>query len=624
MILLKDIRYARGQETLVEEGNLSLHHGQKVGLVGKNGSGKSSLFALLLGQLSPEAGECVMSKKLAIAHMAQEAPDSCAPALEFVIQGDEAYCHTKAALDQAQKDQDPQRLYDLHHEFEALDGYRIEAKAGEILHGLGFSKAQQNQPVNAFSGGWRVRLQLAQTLMKRSDVLLLDEPTNHLDLEAVIWLEKWLSAYSGTLMLIAHDSAFMDQVVTSIVHLDQKKLKTYPGNYSQFLKARAEQLALQQKLFEKQEKKKAHLMSFVNRFRAKATKAKQAQSRLKAIAKMETLACAHAESQISFEFSSPKGSPNPILRAKSLALGYDQTCILDKLDLYLGPGDRIGLLGKNGQGKSTLIKWLAQELKAQKGEVVLAPKLSVGYFAQHHLEQLNGQVSPYEYFQALDPKGSEQTLRNFLGGFGFQGDDVFRPIHSFSGGEKARVVLAQLCFKAPHLLLLDEPTNHLDIETRQALIMALQGYEGAVVLVSHDRDFMTQTTDQLWLVDKKNCLPFDGDLQDYANWLMRKDSRSKDSSTPLTRVSNKAHHQQKKQLKNQLDKTESQVETLQAQLQKLEDDLTQDKWYQPEHKSQLDQMLHEQHTLKKTLEDTELKWVALCETYENLTQTPDK
>ena len=528
MIRITNLTLARGAKRLLEGANLTVHAGQKVGLIGPNGSGKSSLFALLLGELHADAGDVSLPPSWTIAHVAQETPAVTAPAIEFVLDGDRELRTVMRELQTVEAAADPEEageaLAELHHRFDEIGGYAARARAATLLAGLGFPVARHGEPVASFSGGWRMRLNLAQALMCRSDLLLLDEPTNHLDLDAVLWLEDWLVRYPGTLLLVTHDRDFLDGVATSIVHVDAQKLKTYTGNYSQFERERAMQLALQQATYAKQQRQIAHLQSFVDRFRAKATKAKQAQSRIKAIERMERIAAAHVDSPFEFSFPPVDVAAKQLVRLEHVTLGYPhqdaRAPVLADLDWAILAGDRIGLLGQNGAGKSTLLKAIAGELVPQYGERLTTQGLRIGYFAQHQVDQLVADESPLWHLARIDPVAREQDLRNFLGGFDFRGDMAGAEVANFSGGEKARLTLALLVRARPNLLLLDEPTNHLDIEMREALAEALQDYGGALVVVAHDRHLLRATTDVLWLVAEGRVVPFDGDLDDYRDWVL--------------------------------------------------------------------------------------------------------
>src|SRR5258706_766605 len=519
MLKLSNLTLARGAKRLLENGNLTLFPGHKVGLIGPNGCGKSSLFALIRHKIAQDSGDFEMPAKWVVAHVAQETPHSDRSALDYTMDGDTELREIEAALAKAEHEHIAgEKLAELHEHFDHIGGYQSNSRAASLLSGLGFSDEQMQQPVATFSGGWRMRLNLAQALMCRSDLLLLDEPTNHLDLDAVMWLEDWLAQYPGTLLLITHDRDFLDAVVTTIVHLDNLKLNEYGGNYSTFERTRAMQLALQGSAYAKQQKQVAHLQSFINRFKAKATKAKQAQSRIKTLERMELVAAAHVDSPFSFSFREPVAKPRQLLHLKEAELGYGAKTILPKVEWRLFYGDKIGLLGRNGSGKSPLVKSLAGTLALKHGGRFEGQGLKIGYFAQHQIEQLRLDESPLRHMKRLDPQSREQDFRNFLGGFDFRGNNADAAIAPFSGGEKARLALALLVWQKPNLLLLDEPTNHLDIEMREAVAEALQDFDGTLVVVAHDRHLLKACTDQLWLVADGELGEFDGDLDDYQKW----------------------------------------------------------------------------------------------------------
>ncbi len=525
MLQLRNVELRRGTRLLLEGADLTVYPGQKVGLVGANGCGKSSLFALIKGELHPDAGEVLVPAGWEIAHVAQQTPSGDQPAIELVMDGDRELRQVEHALAAAEAAGDGLAQGELHARLEAIGGYTAESRAARLLHGLGFSPGEERRPVDSWSGGWRMRLGLARTLMCRSDLLLLDEPTNHLDLDAVIWLESWLRAYPGTLILISHDRDFLDAIVRQVAHIEQGRLNYYTGNYTAFEALRAERLSQRQAAFVRQQQEIARIQGFVERFRAKATKARQAQSRLKALERMERIAPAHVDSPFHFAFRAPPSLPRPLLVLEGGRAGYGERLVLDRIKLDLVPGDRIGLLGPNGAGKSTLIKVLAGRLPLLAGEWRQAQGLRIGYFAQHQMDQLRPDESPLKHLQRLAPEATEQVLRDYLGGFDFAGDKALEPVAPFSGGEKARLALALVIWGRPNLLLLDEPTNHLDLEMREALSEALQDYEGALVVVSHDRHLLRVTVDQLLLVDGGRVAPFDGDLDEYPAWLLRRQSR---------------------------------------------------------------------------------------------------
>lgn len=639
MIFFTDLTLKRGQTLLLENANATIHTGQKVGLVGKNGCGKSSLLSLLKNEMSAEGGEAKFPAHWAISWVNQETPALDISALDYVIQGDREYTALTAQLEQANLDNNGNLIATLHAQLDTLDAWTIQARAATLLHGLGFSTEELARPVKSFSGGWRMRLNLAQALICRSDLLLLDEPTNHLDLDAVIWLERWLSNYRGTLLLISHDRDFLDPIIDRVLHIEQQKLNDYTGNYSSFEIQRATKLAQQQSAYQQQQHKIAHLQSFIDRFKAKATKAKQAQSRVKALEKMERIAPAYADSPFSFSFRPPLSLPSPLLTMDKISAGYADKTILHSVKLNLVPGSRIGLLGRNGAGKSTLIKLLAGEIQAQSGQTQLAKGVQLGYFAQHQLDTLRKDESALWHLARLAPEKTEQDLRNYLGGFDFHGDKVKQAVSSFSGGEKARLVLALIVWQRPNLLLLDEPTNHLDLEMRQALTEALTHYEGSLVIVSHDRHLLRSTVNEFYLVHAGNVDEFKGDLDDYQKWLneqnaqldsnrKQENAKNSDEQTACNDNSATARKEQKRleaerrqqtaPLKKELAKLEKTLEKLTACLADLENTLASSEIYEAENKAQLTDTLAKQIATKKQLEDIEMQWLALQESLEEI------
>jgi ATP-binding cassette subfamily F protein 3 len=520
LIRLSQLTLRRGAKTLLEGADLTLYAGERVGLIGANGSGKSSLFALLRDELHADKGDAELPAHWRIAEVAQETPALDRPAVEYAIDGDVRLRQLEAEL---KATHDGTRMAELHVALGDAGVYTVRSRAEALLLGLGFSQEELAQPVASFSGGWRMRLNLAQALMCPSDLLLLDEPTNHLDLDAIIWLEDWLGRYPGTLIVISHDRDFLDGVVKAIVHIDQRKLRRYTGDYSSFEVQRAQTIQLTQHLIEKQERERAHLQSFIDRFRASATKARQAQSRMKMLAKMEDLAPLHVAAPFSFEFREPERAPDPLLTMEAAAVGYGEKVILENIRLSIRSGERIGLLGVNGAGKSTFIKTVAGTLQPLSGETVFNKGLKIGYFAQHQVEMLRDDQSPLWHLKMISAKNiREQDLRDYLGSFNFPGEMAAGPVEHFSGGEKARLALALIVWQRPNLLLLDEPTNHLDLETREALAVALAQFEGTLVLVSHDRHLLRATTDQFLIVANGTLKPFDGDLDDYRDLLLKK------------------------------------------------------------------------------------------------------
>ncbi len=623
MLNFTEVALRRGPRLLFEQVNMIIHQGQHVGITGANGTGKSSLFALIKGELHTDQGDFTQPPNLVIAHVAQETLALDRSAIDYVMDGDHELRRVEADIAQAEVDNDGNRLGQLHSMFDAIDGYSARARAARLMQGLGFVTEQEASPVSQFSGGWRMRLNLAQALMCRSDLLLLDEPTNHLDLDAVIWLQDWLSSYAGTLLLISHDRDFLDTVVNYIAHIEHQSIKLYSGNYTDYERYRAEQLKQQQAAFEKQQREIAHVRSFVDRFRAQATKAKQAQSRLKTLAKMEVIAQAHVDSPFGFSFRQPEKLPRPLLRFEKLSVGYSDKALLNEIGLSISPGDRIGLLGANGAGKSTLIKLLAGELIPLGGEQITAKDLRIGYFAQHQLEQLSMDETPFQHMQRLAPKESEQTLRNYLGGFGFVGERVDEAVEIFSGGEKARLVLAMLAWQRPNLLLLDEPTNHLDIEMRHALSMALQDYEGAMVIVSHDRHMLRSACDDFLLVADGKVQEFEGDLEDYRQRLSKRLENDRGDNADIkinSAQSKKLKRQQEAERRKQLQPLQKKIQTLENKLDKLNNELTEVEsaladpaLYKEEAKQKLTPLLARQGELKSNRDEIEEEWLMLSE-----------
>ncbi len=526
MIRFTRITLRRGAKVLLEDADLVLNPGDKIGLIGNNGAGKSSLFALLRGELQADQGEVDYPQRWRVAHVAQETPPLERSAIDYAIDGDTTLRRLEAELAEAEADNDGERIGSVYADLADADAWTARSRAERLLHGLGFSHDQMEQPVATFSGGWRMRLNLAQALMCPSDLLLLDEPTNHLDLDAILWVEEWLKKYAGTLVIVSHDRDFLDGVVNVIVHIDNQKLKRYGGHYSDFERQRAAAVVLAAGMIEKQQRERAHLESFINRFKAQASKARQAQSRMKMLAKMEDLAPLHVSAPFQFEFREPLRAPDPLLVMEDVVAGYrledgTEKPVLGGIKFSLQSGQRYGLLGINGAGKSTLIKTIAGELKPLSGTANFNKGLAIGYFAQHQVEMLRHDESPLWNLARVAPRVREQELRGFLGGFNFPGEMALSPITHFSGGEKARLALAMIVWQRPNLLLLDEPTNHLDLETREALTVALAQFEGTLVLVSHDRHLLRATTDQFLIVADGRLQPFDGDMDDYRDWLFK-------------------------------------------------------------------------------------------------------
>ncbi len=633
MLQAINLSVRRGVKLLFEDTNFQIHPGQKVGLTGANGTGKSSLFSLIQKQFHADAGDCIYPDHWIIAHVAQEIPDGEQKAIDFVLDGDVELRQIQQAIKKAEDNNDGILLATLHTQLDNIDGYSANARASQLMAGLGFQQNDETRIINEFSGGWRMRLNLGKALMCRSDLLLLDEPTNHLDLDTIIWLESWLSAYRGTLLLISHDRDFLNNICTHIAHLEQQNIQLYTGNYTAFERIRSERLANQQSEYLKQQRNIAHIESYITRFRAKATKAKQAQSRLKALERMQVIGPAHVDSPFHFSLFKPEKLPNSLLHMEHVDAGYDDIKILSNVDFQLLPGDRIGLLGPNGAGKSTFIKVLANELKIQKGEYHLAKETKIGYFAQHQLEQLHDEHTPIEHLQQIDKNAREADLRNYLGRFGFSNDMALSNINIFSGGEKSRLVLAMLIYQKPNLLLLDEPTNHLDLEMREALAEALQDFSGAMVIVSHDRHLLNVTCDKLLLVNQQTVSEFPLGLDDYPKWLSEHNSNrstnvdstnSKNQNTP-SNISNKerkrleAEQRQKTApLRKKVKQLENTIEHFSEKLADINIQLADNNIYADENKEKLQQILMEKADLEKTHDNAEEEWLMIHEELEQL------
>lgn len=627
MILLRTLSYGRSASLLVEDASLQLHPGWKTGLVGANGCGKSSFFALLRGELHQESGDLELPASWTVAHVGQETPALPDAALTFVLDGDAELRQIERDLVAAEAAQAGERIALLHARYAEIGGYGANARAAELLAGLGFAHEDLTRPVAAFSGGWRARLNLAQALMCRSDLLLLDEPTNHLDLDAVLWLESWLKRYPGTLLLISHDRDFLDAVADHVLRFEQRRLKLYTGNYSTFERSRAEQLALQQAMFEKQQREMAHLHRYIERFRAKATKARQAQSRIKALARMEEVAAAHVDTPFTFAFREAQAMPDPLLELRDAGADYGDRPVLADISLIIRPDQRIALLGRNGAGKSTLIKLLAGGITPSAGMRHEGKGLRIGYFAQHQVEALRPEESPLQHLARLDPHNREQELRDFLGSFDFRGDMATVPCAPFSGGEKSRLALALLIWQRPNLLLLDEPTNHLDLEMREALTLALQETDAAVVLVSHDRHLLRATADSLYLVDHGRLRLFEGDLDDYAAWLAEQRqavssaSADKHARKEARASSEKARQQllaKRRPLLKEAESLEKQLPAWQQEKHLLDTRLSDPALYANPDRSLLEGLLKRQAQLADAMESAELRWLALQEQLEAL------
>ncbi|WP_168391359.1 ATP-binding cassette domain-containing protein [Acinetobacter indicus] len=641
MIQFDQVSLRRGGRVLFQKASMQIHPGWKVGLTGVNGAGKSTLFAALLGELGADEGSLTRPSGWTVAHMAQEVKALDMPALDFVLSGDEEYWQIQKQLAQPEQLSDSE-LAQLHGRFDEIHGYSAPSKAAQLMAGLGFMEHQLRLDVSSFSGGWRMRLNLARTLMSRSDLLLLDEPTNHLDLDAILWLEDWLNAYEGTLILISHDRDFLDAVTDHILHIENQELTLYTGNYSTFEVTRSERLAQQQQAFEKQVEARAHLQKFIDRFKAKATKARQAQSRIKQLEKMQLLAPAHVDTPFTFSFREPTKMSSPLLTLDQAEIGYPGKSIASKINLQITPSSRIGLLGMNGAGKSTLIKSLVGDLALLNGQRKASELLNIGYFAQHQMDALDGQASPMLQLSRLaDKQISEATLRSFLGSFGFSGERMDTPCESFSGGERARLALALIVWQRPNVLILDEPTNHLDLDMRHALSMALQDFEGAVVLVSHERQLIASVCDDLLLVHAGRCTEFSGDLQDYAKWLREARQQQINAQTALAQASastNKTaapakvdkeaqrklaaqRREETRPLRKKIEQCESQIEKIQPRLASIEEQLADSSLYEASRKEDLLKLMNEQTSLKTTLEQAEETMLELMMELETLEQS---
>jgi len=628
MLNLEHLDLRRGPRLLIQDATLQIHPGWRVGVTGANGTGKSSLFAVVVGQLHADAGELRLPKDWVIAQVAQETPSDPRPAIEFVLDGDAELRRLEGEIATAETAHAGERLAALHEQYRVIGGYEARSRAGRLLHGLGFGIGDEQRAVAGYSGGWRMRLNLARALMCRSDLLLLDEPTNHLDLDALIWLESWLKGYPGTLLLISHDREFLDAVSDHILNIESGRAELLAGNYSAFERIRAERLAAQEASYRAQQREIAHIRSFVERFRAKATKARQAQSRLKTLERMELLAPAHVDSPFHFRFSPPARLPSPLLRIEHCSVGYGNQPVLQRVRFNLEPGDRIGLLGPNGAGKSSLIKLLAGQLAPMGGELIPAKDLASGYFAQHQLDALRPDWTPLRHLQELSPTAREQDLRDFVGGFGFNAERAMITVAPFSGGEKARLALALLVFQRPNLLLLDEPTNHLDLEMRLALTEALQEFDGAMVLVSHDRHLLRACCDRLLLVHDGRVQDFDGELDDYPAWLLarERDSNREPANQPEAehgaaqrKERKRAEAEQRQALKPLRDKVqaaERELDKLQRRRQEIEAQLADPAIYADSAKARLLQLVSEKGELDARIETTENAWLEALEALE--------
>ena len=610
-----------------------------MGLTGANGSGKSSLFAVIAGRLDADQGSVTLPKGTLITEVLQETPDSTLTAIDYVIDGDQSYRSLELKIAQAELDGNGTRLATLHSQMDEIDGFRVSARAGQLLHGLGFTATEQSQSVDTFSGGWRMRLNLARALMTRADLLLLDEPTNHLDLDAMVWLERWLTSYEGIVLVISHDREFLDRSVTRIAHIEGRTIQVYEGNYSLAEERRATAIEIQNKQHQRQQKQVRHMRSYIDRFRYKASKAKQAQSRIKALERLEIISPVHQENGFVFEFERPDHSPHQLVDLKEINAGYNEA-VLSKVNFRLSDGDRIGLLGRNGAGKTTLMKTLAAELPPLEGIYTGDSKLRIGYFAQQQLELLNPKWSPLDHLTDISHQPTDRSLRAFLGRFGFSGDAATEPVAIRSGGEKARLVLALIVYRKPNLLLLDEPTNHLDIQMRESISSALQSYDGCLVVVAHDRHLLRLVTDELWLIDDGTLRPFDGDLDDYVNWLRHRqkgagqlierptdgqNKKGKDvglKAQQQTRPSKSTRQERAKQrvrvkpLRDSLDRIEKEIDKATKVQQQLDQQLADPEIYNEANRSQLRELLFDQARNAQLHQELEGRWLEASELLE--------
>ncbi len=632
MLSLADISLRRGRKVLLENVTLQVHAGQRMGLIGANGSGKSSLFAMLMGELEPDHGELDLNPLYEISHVAQESPHGSGSAVDYVMDGDRELREVQTAIREGEARADKPDLHLLYERLEVIDGFTAESRASRLLHGLGFAADEYGKAVNQFSGGWRMRLNLARALMCRSDILLLDEPTNHLDLPAILWLERWLKRYEGILLVISHDRDFLDEVCTRIAHIENGTIRLFTGNYSQFELMRAEHLAQQQAMYVRQQKQIKHIQGYVDRFRYKASKARQAQSRIKMLERMEKIAPAHVDSPFRFHFIEPDKQPQHLLGLMDAKLGYGDELILDDVNLELRAGDRYGLLGVNGAGKSTLVKALAAGSTLLAGDRNLSRDTKIGYFAQHQLELLRPAESPIDHLRDVAPRDREQDHRNYLGRFGFGGERIFEPVAPFSGGEKARLVLALMIRQAPNLLLLDEPTNHLDLDMRQALSVALIEYTGALVVISHDRHLLRSVCDELLIVHDGIVDPFDRSLDDYPAWLREQEENAAQANAlpqeaPAKSINRKQQRQEQarqrerlKPLHDRVRKVEKQLASNRARLAELDALLADESIYQdPGRKDELTGLVQAQAEAKAAADALEWEWLDASEKLEQAT-----
>lgn len=629
MISLNNIMLMRGSQILLRNVSVVIHKGQCTGIIGRNGCGKTSLFRALSGEIALEEGEIEMPNGLRSSSMAQETPGSKRSALDFILDAHNEFRQLEQSIQKAEADGDDLGLAELFGKLEEIDGYDISHRAERLLSGLGFAVDEFDQPVSSFSGGWRVRLNLAAALMCPSDLLMLDEPTNHLDLEATVWLEQWLQNYQGTILLISHDRTFLDSVINNVISFDNGGLEVYKGNYSSYERQRAERMALQQALYEKQQRRKSEIESFVRRFKAKATKAKQAQSRLKELDRMQDIAPAHVDSPFRFQFPEIDEPSSYLMQMDALSIGFDAP-LVEKIELSVGSESRFGLLGFNGSGKSTLLKVLARQMQQLDGDIIRSKKLRIGYFAQHQVDELDQQATPIQLIQKEEGNATEQQIRDYLGGFDFRGTRVNATIKNFSGGEKARLALAKVAWQKPNLLLLDEPTNHLDLEMCHALTVALQQYQGAMIVVSHDRHLLVNTVDEFYSIHKGVFAEFKGDLKDYEKWLSTQtfaayeeneaQAKNAKSAAPKPKLDKKEKRQQAADrreklgpLKKKEKSLETQIDKLQKRIVTIESSLADEAMYLEENKTELHALIQEQSALKSQLNAAEEQWLEVLE-----------
>ena len=620
MLSFTNLALRRGPNLLFEDASFVIHHDKKVGLIGANGAGKTSLFKMITGELDVEEGYLDYPQDLRISYLAQEVPSTDEVAVQYVLEGDKQLIEIQEKIKLAEANEQFEALGELHAIFNSMDGYAALSKAEQLMIGLGFTQEDLSKSVKDFSGGWRVRLNLARTLMQPSDLLLLDEPTNHLDLDAIVWLADWIKSFKGALILISHDREFLDECVNTIAHIHRQAIELYTGNYSQFEEVKALRLAEQAATFKKQQREIAHMQDFVRRFKAKATKARQAQSRVKALERMEVIAPAHVDSPFHFSIPQADKISDPLLTLDEATLGYSEP-VLQKINLSLHPGDRIGLLGPNGAGKSTLMKSLVGAISLLDGHKFEGGNLKVGYFSQHQVDDLDLSKTAYQCIHQLDTEKTEQQVRTYLGGYDFKNDKVKDPIKLFSGGEKARLALAIIAYQKPNLLLMDEPTNHLDMEMRQALTMALQSFGGAILLISHDRHLLANNVDQFLLVEDGGLNEFDGDLHDYSLRILKnlnkaQPAKSKKKDSPTEGVNKKAEQKIIRQLKAEVMSAEKRLKRLQGKITEVEAVLQSPDTYDGDFQEDLHDLIRNQSELKSEIEEVEQVWLSLGEQLE--------